>query len=60
MDLESFRMTDERAPSKEELEDDAELEYAEHTLLGVLMQEGSDTYQLVSWQRAEGLSLIHI
>ena len=34
---ESFRMTDERAPSKEELEDDAELKYAEHTLLGVLI-----------------------
>ena len=60
MYLDSFRMTDERAPSKEELEDDAELEYAEHTLLGVLMQEGSDKYQLVSWQRAEGTTLVRV
>ena len=58
--LESFRMTDERAPSKEELEDDGDLEYAEHTLLGVLMHEGSDTYQLVSWQRAEGTTLVRV
>ena len=60
MYLDSFRMTDERAPSKEELEDDGDLEYAEHTLLGVLMQEGSDTYQLVSWQRAEGTTLVRV
>ena len=58
--LESFRIPDERAPSKEELEDYAELEYAEHTLLGVLMQEGSDKYQLVSWQRAEGTTLVRV
>ena len=58
--LESFRMTDERAPSKEELEDDGELKYAEHTLLGVLIQEGSDKYQLVSWQRAEGTTLVRV
>ena len=60
MYLDSFRMTDERAPSKEELEDDGELKYAEHTLLGVLMQEGSDIYQLVSWQRAEGTTLVRV
>ena len=55
-----FRMTDQRAPSKEELEDDDELEYAEHTLLGVLIQERSDKYQLVSWQRAEGTTLVRV